>query len=211
MKGSSRLSTEYILIVGLFVLFTVTVPVFGAGPDNSVEWNGISHIEWQDRRPLCPVGNEAFSVRFQSYRNDLTGARLFLDDGGSTSWISATVIDHRGPYDVWEAPVPATSANNIGYYLELTDGTDTDYLSVSGMSGTTPVDGGWPLDFTTLDHAPAGATLATGGTVFKVWAPGAVSCHVRGEFNGWGLGNQLTRVGELFLDYVGGTSAGGED
>jgi 1,4-alpha-glucan branching enzyme len=210
MRDSSRLVVFFLLFPCLSVLLGAVEPVRAAGPDNAVEWDGVSHIEFQDRRPLCPISNEEFSVRFQSYRDDLTGARLFLDDGGSTSWISATVIAHRGQYDIWGASVPATSANNIGYYLELTDGTDTDYLSVSGMSETTPVDGGWPLDFTTLDHAPVGATLATGGTVFKVWATGAVSCHVRGEFNGWGLGNQLTRVGEHFIDYVSGTSAGDE-
>jgi 1,4-alpha-glucan branching enzyme len=178
--------------------------------DDDVEWDGISHVEWQDRRPLCPLGNEAFSVRFQSYQNDLSSARVFLDDGGSTSWITASVIGQRGPYDVWEASIPVTSASDIGYYLELTDGSDTDFLSVSGMQDNTPVDGGWRLNFTTIDHAPVGATLATGGVVFKVWAPGATTCHVRGDFNGWGLTNSMTRVGEHFIAFVSGASQGQE-
>jgi 1,4-alpha-glucan branching enzyme len=182
----------------------------GAGPDNNVEWSGISHVDFQDRRPLCPVGNETFTVRFQAYTDDLTGARLFLDDGGSTSWIAATVVGQRGPYEIWEAQVPVTSSLTISYFMELTDGTDIDYLSITGLTDTIPVDGGWPLDFSTLEHAPYGATLATGGAVFRVWAPGATTCHVRGEFNGWGLGSQMTRMGEDFILYVGGVSAGDE-
>jgi 1,4-alpha-glucan branching enzyme len=181
-----------------------------AGPDNNVEWNGVSHVDFQDRRPLCPLGNEAFSVRFQAYIDDLTSARLFLDDGGSTSWISASVAEQRGPYDIWEAQVPVTSANNISYYMELIDGTDTDYLSISGITESAPVDGGWPLDFTTMEHAPYGATVATGGAVFRVWAPGASSCHVRGEFNSWDLGDPMTRRGEDFILFVSGASTGDE-
>ena len=45
-----------------------------AAPDGNVEWNGLSHTSWQDRRPLCPVSGESFQVRFQSYRDDLTAA-----------------------------------------------------------------------------------------------------------------------------------------
>ena len=37
-----------------------------AEPDGNVEWNGLSHTSWQDRRPLCPVSGESFQVRFQS-------------------------------------------------------------------------------------------------------------------------------------------------
>jgi 1,4-alpha-glucan branching enzyme len=212
MEESMRIS-RYILASclvasGLSVLLGVSAPVLGAGLDNNVEWNGISHIEWQDRRPLCPVGNEVFAVRFQSYQNDLSSARLFLDDGGATQWITASVIEQRGPYDVWEVSIPATSSSSIDYYIELTDGSDTDFISVSGMSDGTPVDGGWVLNFTTLDHAPVGATLATGGAVFKVWAPGATTCYVRGDFNGWGLTHSMTRVGEHFIKFVSGAGQG---
>ena len=208
--NASSAAYLYRSIFSLLLLVSFVGPSFAASPDNNIEWIGVSHIDYHDRRPLCPVSNEAFSVRFQTYSNDITGARLFLDDGGSTSWITAAVVGQKGPYDVWEAQVPVTSANGISYYMELTDGTDTDYLSITGPSETVPVDGGWPMDFTTLDHAPVGATLATGGVVFKVWAPGAATCHVRGEFNGWGLGNQLTRVGEHFIKYVSGVSEGDE-
>jgi 1,4-alpha-glucan branching enzyme len=186
------------------------VPVASAGLDNDVEWNGISHIWWQDRRPLCPIDNEAFSVRFKAYRNDLSACRVFLDTGVYNLWIIASVIDQQGPYDIWEAAIPATSADTIGYYIELTDGSDTDYLGVSGMSESAPDNGKWHVDFATLRHAPVGATVATGGTVFKVWAPGASSCHVRGDFNGWGLSDPMTRIGEHFIAYAAGAAPGDE-
>jgi len=181
-----------------------------AQPDDNVEWNGVSHVDFQDRRPLCPLANESFAVRFQVYTGDLTAARLFLDDGGATSWITATPAEQRGPYEIWEAQVPTTSAGSVSYYIELTDGTDTDYLSISGLSETVPVDGGWTIDFTTLEHAPYGATPATGGVVFRVWAPGATACYVRGEFNGWGLGDPMTRRGEAFILFLPGAGVGDE-
>jgi 1,4-alpha-glucan branching enzyme len=184
------------------------IPASGAGLDNNVEWQGVAHVGWQDLRPLCPVGNEAFAVRFQSWQGDLSAARVHLEDGASNTWISASVVGQRGPYDIWEASVPATSANNIGYYIELTDGSDTDYMSVSGTMDNVPIDGGWRLDFNTLEHAPLGATVASGGTVFKVWAPGASLCYVRGEFNGWGFGNLLGDVGDYFIGFVPGATAG---
>jgi 1,4-alpha-glucan branching enzyme len=214
MEENMRLLRYIVTVCAVITTLSISLltgmPVHGAGLDNNVEWAGISHIGWQDRRPLCPVGNEAFTVRFQSYQNDLSAARIFLDDGGSTQWIIASVIDQRGPYDVWEVSLPVTSSSGISYYLELTDGSDIDYLSVSGMSDATPVDGGWQLDFTTLDHAPVGATLASGGAVFKVWAPGASTCHVRGDFNGWGLTHAMTRVDEHFIIFVSGASQGQE-
>jgi len=198
------------LIPAIFVFLIQSVTVVAAGPDNNVEWNGVSHVDFQDRRPLCPTDNESFLVRFQAYAGDLTSARVFLDDGGSTSWITAFVDGQRGLYYIWEAQIPATSSSVIGYYIELNDGTDTDYLSISGLSESVPVDGGWGLDFTTLEHAPLGATLVTGGAVFRVWAPGATGCHVRGDFNGWGMGGPMTRVGEDFIAFVSGVSAGDE-
>lgn len=192
-----------------FLLLSLIPPAArAAGNDNDVEWNGLSHIDWQDRRPLCPRSNEPFAVRFQAYRGDLTSARVFLDDGGTTSWVSAAVAGQRGAYDIWQAQVPATLSDTISYWIEVTDGTDTDYLSVSGVLETAPADGGWVLDFATLDHAPVGATICTGGAVFKVWAPGASQCYVRGEFNGWGLSTPMTRVGEHFIAFAAGAAAG---
>lgn len=176
--------------------------LFFAGPDNNVEWDGCSHVDWQDRRPLCPMNGEAFAVYFQAYRFDITAARVHVDDGVE-QWIDA-VFDHdRGPYAVWRAAMPATAAQTLRYYIELTDGSDTDYLSVGGMSDNAPTDGGWVIDRITLSHAPLGATLVNpGGVVFKVWAPSASSAWVRGEFNGWALGNPMSRHGEHFVAYV---------
>jgi 1,4-alpha-glucan branching enzyme len=173
-----------------------------AGPDNNVEWNGISHVWWQDRRPLCPLAGESFEVRFQTYSNDITSARVHVDDG-DVAWIEAVQTAARGPYDVWAAQVPSTPSATLSYYIELTDGSDTDYMSASGMSNGAPVDGGFVLDFTTLAHAPAGATpVPGGGAVFRVWAPTRTTVYVRGEFNGWGTTNPLSKVGEHFIAYV---------
>ncbi|HER44508.1 MAG TPA: hypothetical protein ENO08_08625, partial [Candidatus Eisenbacteria bacterium] len=198
------------LIAVLTIILEPSIPAHAAGHDGNVEWNGLSHVDFQDRRPLCPLGNEAFSIRFQAFAGDLTSARVFLDDGGSTSWVTASVEGQRGPYDIWKARIPATFSSGIGYYIELNDGIDTDYLSVSGISDPVPVDGGWRLDFTTLEHAPLGATLTSGGAVFRVWAPGASGCSIRGDFNGWSLGSPMTRVGEDFIVLVSGVSAGDE-
>jgi len=180
-----------------------------AAPDNNVEWNGVSHAVTFDRDPLCPVDNEAFSVRFQTYRDDLTAANVIYTDG-STSSVPASVVGQRGPYDIWTAIIPASSNTQVRYYVELTDGSDTDYLGVAGMSDTAPVTGDrWLIDFGTLEHAPIGATPVTGGgVVFKVWSPSASTCHVRGEFNGWGTSDPMTKYGEYFIARVNGASAG---
>jgi 1,4-alpha-glucan branching enzyme len=176
-------------------------PARAAAPDDNIEWNGISHVGWQDRRPLCPVGGESFQVRFQTWANDLTSARVSVDAGAS-SWVDASKVGTRGPHDIWAATVPATGSAAESYWIELTDGTDTDYVSPAGLSDDAPASG-WVLDFTTLEHAPIGATRTSGGgAVFKVWAPTRTTAHVRGEFNSWGLGNPMTKVGEHFIAFV---------
>ncbi|MBI5866588.1 MAG: hypothetical protein HZB38_19145, partial [Planctomycetes bacterium] len=144
---------------------------FFAGPDNIVEWNGCSHVGWQDRRPLCPINGQSFDVLFRAYRFDLTEARVHVDDGAQATF--AAVFDHdEGPYAIWRATIPATAATSLHYYIELIDGTDSDFLMPTGMSETAPADGGWEINRTTLVHAPLGATPASpGGVVFRVWAP----------------------------------------
>ena len=189
-KTSTRLLAA--LLVGGLALAPLSA-------DDNVEWAGVSHVPFLDRRPLCPVDREAFSVVFQAYRLDLTSARVRFDDG-TVNWIDAQWAYDRGPYAVWQADLPAAAARRPNYYFELTDGTDTDYLSVSGMSENPPIDGGFVLDFNTLEHAPLGATQVTGGgTVFKVWAPNPTSAFVRGQFNAWGLGDPMSRAGEFFI------------
>lgn len=175
---------------------------FAASHDNIVEWGGVSHLPTMDRRPLCPVGGEAFQVRFQTYHWDITSASVHVVAGASTTDVPATWIGTRGPYDLWSAPVPATASTTESYWIALTDGTTTDYLSPSGLSHVTPADA-FALDFTTYSHAPVGATPVTGGgAVFRVWAPSASYALVSGTFNNWGTSNYLTKTGEYFAGKV---------
>ncbi|MFO0838703.1 MAG: alpha-amylase family glycosyl hydrolase [Phycisphaerae bacterium] len=187
-------------------ILTSLVLLLGPG-DNDVKWNSVSHVGWLDRRPLCPINGEAFAVYIQAERGDLTGLRVNVNTGVSV-WIDAVADHDRGPYTVWRAQIPATASTTLRYYFELTDGTDVDYYSVSGMSDNPPVDGGFLINYATLEHAPLGATPASGGVVFRVWAPSATSADVRGEFNGWGLANPMTRVGSYFAAFVPGATSG---
>ncbi len=183
----------------LIVLLAQAAPA--AGPDNNVEWSGISHIALLDRTPLCPLAGQSFAVRVQSWMSDLTSVRVRVDDGGAT-FVSASLVGNRGPYDIWEAQIPAPAGSAIEFVFELNDGTDTDYLSPDGVSDGLPP-AGFAMDFTTLSHAPYGSTPTDGGgVVFKVWSPNRTICHVRGEFNGWGTSNQMNRVGEDFILHV---------
>ena len=186
-------------LVALLVTATVAAHAAAAAPDNNIEWDGVSHVALLDRNPLCPVDGETFQILFQTYADDLTAARVRVDDG-TAAWTVASKTAVRGPYDVWSATVPATVSVGLSYYMELTDGTDTDYLSVGGMTTGTPTDGGFVVDYTTLEHAPVGATpLPDGGAVFRVWSPTRTIAHVRGEFNGWGTGDPMTKIGEHFI------------
>ncbi|QOJ15561.1 MAG: alpha amylase C-terminal domain-containing protein [Planctomycetia bacterium] len=181
----------------------VGMVLFCAGPDNNVEWDGLSHVPWQDRRPLCPVGGETFAVRFQALTGDLTSARVHVTTGASSGWHSAAVVAQRGPYEIWQAQVPATGSSTLSYYIEVSDGSATAYISSGGITGSTPTDGGYALNFTTLSHAPIGATPTSGGgAVFKVWAPNSTAAYVPGSFNGWAntaAANQATKVGDYFI------------
>jgi 1,4-alpha-glucan branching enzyme len=177
-----------------------------AANDNNVEWAGVSHIDWQDRRPPCPVDGESFSVLMQAYANDLTAVRAFVDDGTTTQWVDGYYSHDRASYAVWRVDLPASSSTGtVNYYLELTDGADVDYHSVSGTSDAAPVDGGCNINFATLEPAPIGATLVTGGgAVFNVWAPTANFCVVSAEWNLWAPSAQsgadsLTKYGEYFV------------
>ena len=176
-----------------------TAAAVAATHDDNVEWNGISHIGWLDRSPLCPINGESFEVRFQAYHYDLTAARVHVDDGAET-WVDAVWLQRKGPYDVWTATIPSTLSNQLAYYIELTDGAETDYLGAAGMSSTPPVGDEFVIDYSTLSHAPLGATQTSdGGAVFRVWAPGVTTASVVGEFNSWFIGlSPLTQTGEYF-------------
>lgn len=104
------------------------------------------------------------------------------------------------------AGVPATAETTESYWIAVTDGALTDYLSVGGLTHGVPADGGFVLDFTTYAHAPVGATLVNGGAaVFKVWAPTVAQAYVRGSFNAWAMA-PLTKVGEYFVAKVNGVA-----
>ncbi len=187
-------------VAALVILLGLTL---GAGQDNNVEWNGVTHVWWLDRTPLCPINGESFTVRFQTWDFDLTAARVHVN-AGSPVWVNAAYVADRGPYDLWAATIPASSpTGTLSYYIELTDGTDTDYLGPAGMSDNPPASG-WTLDFSTLTHAPLGATLTTdGGAVFRVWAPGATSAYVAGQFNNWNQTSlPMSRSGVYFTRKV---------
>ena len=192
-----------LLLALTFALTLSAQAVQAASQDGNVEWAGLSHEGWQDRRPLCPIAGESFAVRFQSWRNDLTAANVVVTVGGTPLTIPAAVVGQRGPYDVWQATVPATSTTSESYWIEAVDGADADYLSLTGVTDGVPADGGWLLDFATLAHAPLGATPTTGGgAVFKVWAPTRTGCDVRGTFNNWSTTNPMNKVGEYFVSWV---------
>ena len=177
--------------------------------DNNVQWQGVSHTGWNDRRPRVPRAGESFVVRFQTFAGDISGVRARVDDG-SVRYADAVVTGSRGPYDLWEVVIPSTAASTLSYVLEVTDGTDTDYYSAKGMTDALDLTQPFALNYTTLEHAPVGATPVTGGTVFKVWSPASTSCNVRGTFNNWGAGTALPKVGEHFVGYVAGATTGAQ-
>jgi len=183
----------------LIALLGAAVPA--AVSDNNVEWSGISHVAFLDRDPRCPLAGQDFDLRVQSWAGDLTSVRVRVDDGGAT-FVSASLVGNRGPYDIWEAQIPAPAGSVMEFVFELNDGTDTDYLGPNGISDALPSPG-FEMDFTNLTHAPYGSTPTDGGgVVFKVWSPDRTVCHVRGEFNGWGTSDQMNRVGEDFILHV---------
>ncbi|MBX3380027.1 MAG: alpha amylase C-terminal domain-containing protein [Phycisphaeraceae bacterium] len=176
--------------------------------DNNVQWQGVSHTGWNDRRPRVPRSGESFAIRFQTFRSDVSSARARIDDG-SVHYANASIIGSRGPYDLWEAAIPSTVSSTLNYVLEITDGSDTDFYSAKGMTENLDLSQPFTLNFSTLEHAPLGSTPVGGGTVFKVWSPASTSCVVRGTFNSWGS-SPLTKVGESFIGFVAGAAPGGQ-
>ncbi len=192
----------------------VLAPVFGlilffAANDNNIEWAGVSHADHYDRTPNCPVDGQSFQLRFQTYRFDITSARVRVDNAGAISFVDAVYLRDKGPYAVWTATIPAHASTTLNYWIELTDGSDTDYLSESGTFEDPPTDGGFKIDYTTYRHAPLGATPVTGGVVFKVWTSASrTQAYVRGQFNNWGLTDPMVRVGEVWVRRVNGAVPG---
>ena len=127
------------LSAGLLTLLAgIARPAAAAAPDGTIEWSGVSHYSWQDRRPLCPRAGETFQVRFQTWQNDLTAARLRVDTG-AIAFVDAAKVGTRGPYDLWAASVPASApAGSLSYMIEFTDGADVDWFGASGLSDAQP-------------------------------------------------------------------------
>ncbi len=194
----------------VLVLVGAGWPASGA-VDGQVTTGLVSHVGSADRRPLCPRNGEAFDVVFQTARQDLTEARVGVDEGADglgVVWVDATIEGSRGEYDLWRASVPATAQSRLSYVIELRDGPDVDYLGASGVAGTSGAAVWWELDFGTLSHAPHGSTPVSGGTVFRVWAPNATTAHVQGAFNNWSLAHPMTRLGDDFVRFVAGADEG---
>ena len=72
------------MIPRTLALIGVLALLMGAGHDNNVEWNGVSHIPWLDRTPRCPINGESFTVAFQTYNYDITSARVNVNAGALT-------------------------------------------------------------------------------------------------------------------------------
>ena len=95
-----------------------TLVCFFAGPDNNIEWDGVSHVDWLDKRPLCPVDGEAFSVRIQAFQTDVTAVRVHFDDG-AVQWVNATYLHDRGPYAIWQADLPSTASTTASCFWSI--------------------------------------------------------------------------------------------
>ncbi|MBX3387955.1 MAG: alpha amylase C-terminal domain-containing protein [Phycisphaeraceae bacterium] len=194
----------------LFLAAILCGPDFAlAQIDNNVQWQGVSHTGWNDRRPRVPRSGESFTIRFQTFHSDVSSARARIDDG-SIHYTDASVVGSRGPYDLWEATIPSTASSTLNYVLEITDGSDTDFYSAKGMTEDLDLSQPFALNFSTLEHAPIGATPVSGGTVFNVWSPASNSCTVRGTFNNWGQSAPLAKIGEHFVGFVAGAAPGGQ-
>ena len=182
---------------------TLLAPAASAIGDGVVQFSGVSHFGWHDRSPAVPVRNEAFTVRFQALEGDLTAARVRqYVTGTPTRTFEAQVVGQRGPYAVWEAQLDGRDATEVLYDIVVEDGADVDYIGVGGHGESAPQGGPFELDFDTWAHAPRGATPTSQGVVYRVWAPTAPQCNVRGSFNGWSLANPMTRVDEDFVAHV---------
>ena len=96
----------------LAIAIATTSQLKAADQDHLIEWDGLSHAQSQDRSPRVPINGEAFAVRFQAFRGDLTNALVHWNDGTAQS-TPASVIAQRGPYDIWEATIPSSAASSL--------------------------------------------------------------------------------------------------
>ena len=189
------------------VMLGVVVTVSFGGDDN-VQWDGISHETRFDLRPMAPLSGESFDAQLHADQGDLTAARVgYWVDGSFIGWLDAELIGQVGPKDIWSATIPSVAGQVVEYVFEAIDGGDSDYVGAAGVQEDLPTDR-YTVNFDTLEHVRMGATPATGGAVFRVWAPTRTSVQVRGEFNDWSTGDALSKVGEDFIGFVPGAEAG---
>ncbi len=137
----------------VLALLLPAAPAGAAAPDGNVEWAGISHIAWQDRRPLCPVSRRGVPGALPGVANDLT-ARAGVRGRGRG--------DQRRGWTPRARPCAARTTSGRRScrprrrrHAELLVRSSptarlTDYVSVSGLTATVPADGGFALDFATL-------------------------------------------------------------
>ncbi len=199
------------LLAILVCLGAAAWPSQAVAADGVIDLGALSHAQSQDLRPLAPRAGAPFSIHFQAARGDLTSANVLRTESGSTQAFPASLVESRGLYDIWRADLPTPGASTLTYVIEAHDTGATAYLSAGNTVSTTPPTpaAGYGMDFTTISHAPLGATPTTGGVVFRVWAPNAATAHVRGQFNSWSLANPMTKGPDgVYTTFVPGASAG---
>lgn len=195
------------------LLLALVAPVFAAGNDNNVEWNGLGHAPappWQVcdsarlyRSPGNPRADQAVDIRATAYPLDLTAINVWYTskDTASTQsdWTAVSanyetpdVLCSRGTVAPWKATIPATG-QKVWYKIEYIDGADSDWQLASG-EGAGPIsdgDGGWTTASTSLTYQ----------------APTAI--FVDDDFTsatpGWGLDHFATITEGLAAAATGGT------
>lgn len=199
---------------GWGLLLLIAFPAGAASNDNNVEWFGVRHY-YDMRSPEWPAAGESFRLELRVFRGDITAASVRIWDGTET--LIPMVWDRNSGdlrYDFWKANVPGTqTAGKTGLYysFRITDGNDTDLLNRAGMhSGAQARDGDFWIDLSPLANYPLGATVVSGGTVFRLWAPYATRVQVAGSWDGWQGRTDLVRNQGYWTGFVSDARAGHE-
>ncbi len=140
------------------------------GPDNNVEWDGLSHdsrdVLYRTPGGAVPAGTPVL-LRFRTLHNDVTAVTLRLYNLNTNGQqlvpmtLAATDVDcyqkdlQERSCDFWQATVSNDSPNNFWYRFIVSDGTNTVYYGDNtaaldgGLGKTTdkPVDQGYALMF----------------------------------------------------------------
>lgn len=117
----------------------------GATRDNNVEWNGLFH----DQGPVFASTNEpnsktAVTLRFRSFKNDLTSATLKYFDDKDRSFHQIAMRKEEptssSPYEYWQATVPAGASKKF-YRFCLKDGNALGWYNARGATVSEPSGG----------------------------------------------------------------------